>query len=65
MGGPASYTNEHLERAHAHLKIDEPAFLEAIDLLKETLEDFGFESADIAHVEDEMMSRRNFVVARN
>ncbi len=28
MGGPASYTNEHLERTHAHLQIDDSAFRE-------------------------------------
>lgn len=64
MGGPASYTNEHLERVHAHLKITEPAFLETIELLKETMEDFDFESEDMQFVEDEMLSRKNFVVAR-
>lgn len=26
MGGPASYTNDALERAHAHLSIDQEAF---------------------------------------
>jgi len=65
MGGPASYTNDHLERVHAHLSITEPAFLEAMELLKETLEDFGFEYDDVQQIEDEMMSRKNFVVSRS
>jgi hemoglobin len=64
MGGPASYTNEHLERVHAHLGITEPAFLETVELLKETMEDFDFESEDMQFVEDEMMSRKNFIVTR-
>ena len=31
MGGPASYTNEHLERVHARLGITETAFMETVD----------------------------------
>ena len=45
MGGPASYTNEHLERIHARLGITEPAFMEVVELLSETLEDHDFEEA--------------------
>jgi hypothetical protein len=32
MGGPASYTSEHLERVHAHLNITEEAFKESLSL---------------------------------
>ena len=64
MGGPASYSNEHLERVHAPLGITEEAFLEAVTLLKETLEDFGFADSDVQHVEREFMSRKNFIVAK-
>jgi len=64
MGGPASYTNDHLERVHAHLGITPEAFHESLRLLKETLEDFGFEDEDIQAVEHEMASRRTFIVSR-
>lgn len=64
MGGPASYTNDHIERVHTRLGITEPAFLEAITLLRETLEDFNFDEEDIQSVEDEMMSRKHFIVSR-
>lgn len=64
MGGPASYTTDHAERVHARLVITEEAFLEAMDLLTETLDDFEFEGEDIKKVEDEMMSYKNFVVKR-
>jgi hemoglobin len=63
MGGPASYTNDQLERLHAHLKITNEAFLEAVNLLVETLEDYDFDDDDILVVKDEMMSRKNFIVA--
>ncbi|NIM95592.1 MAG: group 1 truncated hemoglobin [Anaerolineales bacterium] len=62
MGGPASYTNEHIERIHARLGITEEAFLESLMLMKETLEDFDFADDDIQTVEDEMMGYKNFVV---
>ena len=65
MGGPASYTNEHLDRVHARLYITEQAFMEAMALLKETLEDFNFEEEDVQLVGDEMMSRKNHIVSRS
>ena len=64
MGGPASYTNEHLERVHANLGITEDAFMESMYMMRETLEDFNFADEDIRAVENEMMDRKNFVVAR-
>ncbi|MFN2127562.1 MAG: group I truncated hemoglobin [Anaerolineales bacterium] len=64
MGGPASYTNDHLERVHAHLGITETAFMEAVDMLMETLEDFNFADEDMEQVEREVMSRKNFIVKR-
>lgn len=65
MGGPASYTNEHLERVHAHLGITEQAFSESVEMLRETLEDFNFADEDIQHVEDEFFSRKNHIIKRS
>lgn len=65
MGGPASYTNDHIERVHAHLGISEAAFLEAVSLLQDTLEDHDFNDEDVRDVVDEIMSRKNFVVTRS
>jgi len=65
MGGPASYTNEHLERVHAHLGITEQAFSESVEMLRETLEDFNFADEDIQHVEDEFVSRKNHIIKRS
>lgn len=62
MGGPASYTKEQIERAHAHLDITDPAFDESIELLRETLEDHDFEDDDVDAVAGEMSSYRHFVV---
>lgn len=64
LGGPVSYTADHIERVHAHLGISEEAFTESMLLMTETLEDHNFESDDIQTVEDEMMSYKNFVVSK-
>ncbi|MEJ2759001.1 MAG: group 1 truncated hemoglobin [Anaerolineales bacterium] len=64
MGGPASYTNEHLERVHASLGITEEAFYEAVDLFKDTLEDHDFDDPDIDAVEQEVLSRKNHIVKK-
>jgi len=64
MGGPVSYTNEHLERVHDHLGITEEAFMESVLMMRETLEDFNFADEDIRAIENEMMDRKNYIVAR-
>jgi hemoglobin len=64
MGGPASYTNDHLERVHAHHGITESAFMEAMMLMKDTLEEFDFMDEDIHEVQDAMMSRKNYIVTK-
>jgi hemoglobin len=62
MGGPASYTNEHLTRVHAHLGITETAFSEMTALMRDTLEDFEFDQTDISVVHAEIMARKPYVV---
>jgi len=64
MGGPASYTNDHLERVHVGLGVTEAAFNEAVALLAETLEDFGFSDEDRQETRDALMRCKNFVVSR-
>jgi hemoglobin len=64
MGGPASFTNDHLERIHARIGVTEDAFREMTELMRETLEDFDFDEEDIQTVIDEIMSRKNFIVTR-
>jgi len=64
MGGPASYTNDHLEKVHVRLGITESAFMEALVLMKDTLEEFDFLEEDIRQVADEMMARKNYIVAK-
>jgi hemoglobin len=65
MGGPASYTNDHLERVHDRLGITEAAFVEAVLMLKETLEDMDFEDQDIRTIEERVLSTKNFIIRRS
>lgn len=64
MGGPASYTNDHLEKVHARLGITESAFMEAMTLMRDTLEEHDFRDDDIQQVQSEMMARKNYIVAK-
>jgi hemoglobin len=64
MGGPTSYSDDHLQRAHFRYRITEEAFRESLLLLKETLEDHDFSNEDIQAVSDEFMSRMGSIVAR-
>lgn len=63
MGGPASYTDDQLERVHARLHITDEAFDEVAMLLRETLEDMDFEPEDVTMVCDAIVARRRYIVS--
>jgi hemoglobin len=62
LGGPASYSDDHLQRVHAHLGITLAEFDEMVQILIETLEDFDFESGDIDVVERQLRARESLIV---
>ena len=64
MGGPASYTDDALRKVHAPHNIDRAAFAEMSQLLRQTLEEFGVQAADVDHVMNEIAARANVVVSR-
>ena len=64
MGGPASFSDEHLQRVHRDMAIDRRAFDEMVSLLGETLEDFDFEEADISAICNELVRRAPLIVTR-
>ena len=64
MGGPASFSNEQLERVHANMDITEKDYLAVIDVLRETLEDFDVEESDIAVICTDLIQRKHYIVAR-
>lgn len=63
MGGPASYSDDHLERVHRRLAINSAEFAEMVALLRETLEDFDFGSEDVAAIERELRKREPIITS--
>ncbi len=65
MGGPASFSDDALRRAHANLGLSYEEFLEMISLLRETLEDFDFEKSDLELICNEVIKRESLIVTRH
>jgi len=63
MGGPASYTNEHLASVHRRLDINDEAFEELAVVLRETLEDHDYDATDIGTVIGEVFARKRYIVS--
>lgn len=64
MGGPASYSDEALQRVHASHGIDRASFEEMSRLLRETLVEFELAREDIDTVMHEIDSRVDIIVSR-
>jgi len=62
LGGPVDFSNERLERAHAHLALSHSEFDEAVALLNETLEEANFTPEDRGTVIDAIEARRSIIV---
>jgi hemoglobin len=62
MGGPVSFTDEQIARAHVRLGITGDEFDEMADLFQETLEDFGLADADVRRLRTHLLSMRDHVV---
>ncbi len=62
LGGPASFSDTQIQRAHEHLKIDSDSFDELIVILTETLKDHGVLEADANQIREEMDRRRSIIV---
>lgn len=65
MGGPASYSNEQLERIHAGMNIREEDYMLVVRILRETFEDFELDESDIAEIIKDVMDRKRFIVVGN
>lgn len=62
MGGPASFTDTHIENAHRHLTIHNAHFDKLKELVDETLGEFGVDSEDIQTVLAAFEQRRNLLI---
>lgn len=64
LGGPASFTDEHLRHVHTTLGITDAAFDRMKATMKETLVEHGFSTADTAAVLDAIEGRRRVIVTQ-
>lgn len=62
MGGPASFTDDHLERAHGQLVVSDRHLDQLKNLVNETLAEFNVEPNDINLVLEEFEARRALIV---
>jgi hemoglobin len=62
MGGPASFSDTHIERAHRNLTIQPIHFDRLKELIEETLNEFDLEDEDIEIVLAEFEARRDILV---
>jgi hemoglobin len=65
LGGPASFSNDQLRRAHATLQITAAHFDEMKSVLNDTLLAHGIEPADAESVMASIESRRDVIVAQD
>jgi hemoglobin len=62
MGGPGSYSDDHLQRVHARLGITHDAFKVMAGLLQEAMEDHDMAPVDVDAVMHEIVIREHLVV---
>jgi len=62
LGGPAGFSEDRLERAHAHLGVNHFEFDEIVSLISGTLADAGFSDEDREAVLTAVEARRAIIV---
>ncbi len=65
MGGPPSFTDEALRRAHAPHNIGRDDFLAIVELVRVTLQEFSVDAADIETIMQQLARRESVIVGRN
>ena len=64
MGGPASFTDDHIERAHRDMTIEHHHFDSLKELLSDTLTEFGVDGADIETIVGAFEQRRELLIEK-
>jgi hemoglobin len=64
MGGPASFTDDHLRRVHEGLGISHDEYAELAGHLRESLEEHDVSPADADEVHKAIVRRERFIVER-
>jgi len=64
MGGPATFSDDALHKAHARLGITQSEFDEITELLREALEDNDVDDEDVELIIDGVQKKAMFVVTK-
>ena len=62
MGGPVSFSNEHLARAHQHLGISPGEYEEMAEIFRETLEDHDLPQVEVDRLHAHILSLQDHVI---
>jgi len=62
MGGPVSFSNEHLARAHGHLGISPEDYVEMAEIFRETLEDHDLPQVEVDRLHAHIVSLQEHVL---
>lgn len=62
MGGPASFTNDHLRRAHVGMGITPGEVEEMAAIFRETLEDFDLPDVEVERLHAHVLSLQEYVI---
>lgn len=64
MGGPASFTDDHIERAHRHMVIEDLHFDRLKEIVTDVLTDFEVASDDIETIVGAFEARRTLLIEK-
>lgn len=64
MGGPASFTDDHIARVHQHLDVTDKEFDRLKEIVNDTLDEFDVDPADIETVLGAFEARRALLTDR-
>ena len=64
MGGPASFSDDHIERAHRHLIVEHHHFDKLKQIVAGTLADFDVETPDIEIILEAFEQRRPLLIEK-
>ena len=64
MGGPASFTDDHIERAHRHMTIEPLHFDRLKEIVANVLAEFDVAPDDIETIVGEFESRRTLLIEK-
>lgn len=65
LGGPVSFSDQHLESVHSHLNIKEEVWIEVITLLDLALLEFGMEKPDSDMLINSLTDKKGLFYAFN